>query len=70
MYGIARAVYFIRGPPVFRILGHICENYSPKKAPAGSWAEFDCTGTKMYHWGALTGLIGLEEDGRFAGQGP
>ena len=49
---------------------HICENFSPKKPPAGSWAKFDCTGTKMYHWGALTGLIGVVEGGHFLGQGP
>ena len=39
--------------------GHICENFSPKRVAA------DCTGTKMYHWGALGGLISIMEAGKF-----
>jgi hypothetical protein len=27
--------------------------------------EGDCSGTRFYHWGALTGMIGLMEDGLF-----
>ena len=37
--------------------GFICENFSPKKNAT------TCTGTKFYHWGALSGLISLQEDG-------
>ena len=44
---------------------HICENYSPDKEAEVDFAEGDCHGTKYYHWGALTGLIGLIEDGLF-----
>jgi len=40
---------------------HICENFSPHKNAS------DCSGTKFYHWGALTGLITLIEEG-FYGQ--
>ena len=36
---------------------HICENYGPHKNTT------DCTGTKFYHWGALTGLISIMEEG-------
>jgi hypothetical protein len=36
---------------------HICENFSPHKNGT------DCTGTKFYHWGALAGMISLEEEG-------
>ena len=36
---------------------HICENFSPKKAAT------ECTGMHFYHWGGLTGLIGLLEAG-------
>jgi hypothetical protein len=32
-------------------------NHFTARGQAGSWADFDCTGTKFYHWGALTGLI-------------
>eukprot|EP01045_Picozoa_sp_COSAG04_P000647 COSAG04_NODE_17_length_40288_cov_9.152728_3_plen_256_part_00 len=44
---------------------HICENYSPDKEAEVDFAEGDCHGTKFYHWGALTGLIGLIEDDLF-----
>ena len=40
---------------------HICENYSPSLGAPLSFG--DCTGTHFYHWGALTGVIGLMEDG-------
>lgn len=40
---------------------HICENYNPHRTADTS--SGDCSGTKFYHWGALTGLIGLLEDG-------
>ena len=40
---------------------HICENYNPHKTADTSGG--DCSGTKFYHWGALTGLIELVEEG-------
>ena len=40
---------------------HICENYNPHRTADTS--KGDCSGTYFYHWGALTGLIGLVEDG-------
>ena len=43
---------------------HICENYNPHKTADTSGG--DCSGTKFYHWGALTGLIGIvEREGTF-----
>jgi hypothetical protein len=36
---------------------HICENFNPHKNAT------DCSGTKFYHWGALTGMITLIEEG-------
>jgi hypothetical protein len=42
---------------------HICENYNPHKTADTTGG--DCSGTRFYHWGALTGLIGLVEDGLF-----
>ena len=42
---------------------HICENYNPHKD--ADTTEGDCSGTRFYHWGALTGVIGLMEDGLF-----
>jgi hypothetical protein len=42
---------------------HICENYNPAKTADTTGG--DCSGTRFYHWGALTGLIGLMEDGLF-----
>ena len=36
--------------------GHICENFYPSRNAS------DCSGTKMYHWGALNGLISLMEE--------
>lgn len=42
---------------------HICENYNPHKGADTTGG--DCSGTRFYHWGALTGLIGLMEDGLF-----
>jgi len=38
---------------------HICENYNPHRNGT------DCTGTKFYHWGALTGMISLLEEGLY-----
>eukprot|EP00760_Papus_ankaliazontas_P027597 PhM_4_TR3401/c0_g1_i1/m.22627 len=36
---------------------HVCENYSPHAdAP-------ECTGTKFYHWGALTVFLSVQEEG-------
>jgi len=40
---------------------HICENYNPHKTADTSGG--DCSGTKFYHWGALTGLTELMEEG-------
>jgi len=42
---------------------HICENYSPHKTADDHHG--DCSGTKFYHWGALTGMIALEEAGLY-----
>ena len=42
---------------------HICENYNPHKTADTTGG--DCSGTRFYHWGALTGLIGMMEDGLF-----
>ena len=47
----------------WRLHRHICENYNPHKT--ADTTEGDCSGTRFYHWGALTGLIGLMEDGLF-----
>lgn len=44
---------------------HICENYAPDKRAEVDFAGGDCHGTRYYHWGALTGLIGLIEDDLF-----
>ena len=41
----------------WRRSGSICENFSPHKDGA------KCTGMPFYHWGALTGFIGLLEAG-------
>ena len=51
---------------VWRRHAHICENYSPARTTARDGD--DCTGMNFYHWGALTGFIGLleAEDGRRA----
>ena len=38
---------------------HICENYNPHH-DAG-----DCSGDRFYHWGGLTGLISLIEEGYY-----
>jgi len=42
---------------------HICENYSPHKTADDH--QGDCSGTKFYHWGALTGMITLVEEGYY-----
>ena len=42
---------------------HICENYSPHKTADDHHG--DCSGTKFYHWGALTGMITLIEEGYY-----
>ena len=36
---------------------HICENYNPHRNST------ECSGTRFYHWGALTGLLALQERG-------
>jgi hypothetical protein len=43
--------------------GGVCcaQNYNPHKTADTSGG--DCSGTKFYHWGALTGLIELVEEG-------
>jgi len=38
---------------------HVCENFSPHRT------ALECPVTKFYHWGALTGLIGMIEDGYY-----
>ena len=38
---------------------HVCENFNPHKIGT------DCTGTKFYHWGALAGMISIEEEGLY-----
>jgi len=38
---------------------HICENFNPHKNAT------ECTGTKFYHWGALTLLINFIEEGYY-----
>ena len=43
----------------------VCENYAPDKRAQVDFAGGDCHGTKFYHWGGLTGVIGLIEDGLF-----
>merc|ERR1712032_409916 len=43
---------------------HICENYNPHRTADTSGG--DCSGTKFYHWGALTGLIELMEEGHWS----
>eukprot|EP00440_Ansanella_granifera_P056074 gb/GFBE01060778.1/.p1 GENE.gb/GFBE01060778.1/~~gb/GFBE01060778.1/.p1 ORF type:complete len:828 (+),score=155.91 gb/GFBE01060778.1/:1-2484(+) len=47
---------------------HICENYSPHRTADDH--SGDCSGTKFYHWGALTGMISLIEQGYYAGTQP
>jgi hypothetical protein len=42
---------------------HICENFSPHKTADDHGG--DCSGTKFYHWGALTGMITLVEEGYY-----
>lgn len=42
---------------------HICENYSPHRTADDHHG--DCSGTKFYHWGALTGMISLIEQGYY-----
>jgi hypothetical protein len=57
----------------WRNSGHICENYCPAKHATGttSWqpnatdAEARCCGGNFYHWGALTGFVGLLEAGLY-----
>jgi glycogen debranching enzyme len=34
---------------------HICENYNPHKDAMSNNDKGDCSGTRFYHWGALTG---------------
>jgi len=43
---------------------HVCENYLPHKFGTevdGKVWDDECTGTTFYHWGALSGLIHLDE---------
>jgi glycogen debranching enzyme len=51
---------------MWRLHGHVCENYLPHKngtmVDGKVWPN-ECTGTTFYHWGALTGLIQLVEQG-------
>ena len=42
---------------------HICENFSPHRTADDHGG--DCSGTKFYHWGALTGMITLVEEGYY-----
>jgi hypothetical protein len=43
----------------YRAHRHVCENFSPHKDGA------ECTGMHYYHWGALSGFIGLLEAGLY-----
>ena len=43
---------------------HICENFSLHKTADDHGG--DCSGTKFYHWGALTGMITLVEEGYYS----
>jgi hypothetical protein len=51
---------------MWREHGHVCENYLPHKygtrVDGKAWPS-ECTGTTFYHWGALSGLIQLVEQG-------
>eukprot|EP00927_Polykrikos_kofoidii_P055109 TRINITY_DN4941_c0_g1_i1.p1 TRINITY_DN4941_c0_g1~~TRINITY_DN4941_c0_g1_i1.p1 ORF type:complete len:926 (+),score=102.55 TRINITY_DN4941_c0_g1_i1:35-2812(+) len=53
---------------MWRLHRHVCENYLPHKngteVDGKVWPN-TCTGTTFYHWGALAGLIQLEESGKF-----
>ena len=54
---------------VWRSSGHICENFCPGNvSTSGTIAsgKAACCGGHMYHWGALTGFIGLLEAGLYA----
>ena len=42
---------------------HICENYNPHRTADTSHG--DCSGTRFYHWGALTGRLTMIEEGRY-----
>eukprot|EP00039_Didymoeca_costata_P002666 m.61815 g.61815 ORF g.61815 m.61815 type:complete len:83 (-) comp11450_c0_seq1:48-296(-) len=42
---------------------HICENFYPNNTKNA--VHTDCSGTKFYHWGALTGMISLVEEGYY-----
>ena len=52
---------------MWRLHGHVCENYLPHKngtmVDGKVWPN-ECTGTTFYHWGALSGLITLMEEGK------
>lgn len=41
----------------WRLNRHVCESYSPKRNAT------ECTATKLYTWGALTGLLAIEDAG-------
>ena len=43
----------------WRLNRNVCENFSPKQG-----AE-ECTGTHFYSWGALTGLLAIQERGMY-----
>ena len=50
----------------WRLNRHVCENFSPRKfGTVGRTGDnsTECTGMHFYHWGALTGFIGLLEAG-------
>ena len=54
---------------MWRLHGHICENYLPHKNGTevdGTVWPNECTGTTFYHWGALAAYIGLVEAGHWA----
>jgi len=44
---------------LWRRHAHVCENYSPLRDASA------CSGMRFYHWGALTGFIGLLEAGHY-----
>ena len=43
----------------WRLNRHVCENFSPKRNAT------ECTGSLFYHWGALSGMLALEEAGLY-----
>jgi hypothetical protein len=43
----------------WRLNHHVCENFSPKRGAT------ECTGTKFYTWGALAGLLAIQDEGLY-----